>query len=71
LDIINDFSSYCWAIPTGSKVDVYHSDNGELKSEAMCDWLLTQGTQQQFTVPNTSAQNGRVEHLHRTLMGKA
>lgn len=37
----------------------------------MREWLLSRGTLHQFTVPYTSAQNGRVERLHRTLMGKA
>jgi hypothetical protein len=36
----------------------------------MRQWLLTHGTQHQFTAPYTSAQNGRVERLHHTLMGK-
>ncbi|KIK80029.1 hypothetical protein PAXRUDRAFT_159777, partial [Paxillus rubicundulus Ve08.2h10] len=70
LDIIDDFLSYCWA--TGLKVGVYRSDNGELKSEAMCGWLLTQGTQQHSLLCQcTSAQNSCVECLHCTLMGKA
>ncbi|KIJ61796.1 hypothetical protein HYDPIDRAFT_48912, partial [Hydnomerulius pinastri MD-312] len=47
------------------------SDNGELKSDSLREWLLLRGTAHQFTAPNTSAQNGRVERLHRTLMGKA
>jgi len=92
MDIIDDFSSYAWALPltskaeaplalqawerareleVGTKVGIYRSDNGELKSTAMHEWLLSRGTQHQFTAPYTSAQNGRVERLHRTLMGKA
>jgi hypothetical protein len=92
MDVIDDFSSYAWAIPlaskgdapaalqawerareleTGSKVGIFRSDNGELKSTAMREWLLSRGTQHQFTAPYTSAQNGHVERLHRTLMGKA
>jgi hypothetical protein len=56
MDIIDDHSSYAWAIPltaksdtfnalqawalareveTGSKVGIYHSDNGKLKMESM------------------------------------
>jgi transposase InsO family protein len=38
---------------------------------AMREWLLSRGMQHQFTAPYTSAQNGHVERLHRTLMGKA
>lgn len=37
----------------------------------MREWLLTRKTKHQFTAPYTSAHNGRVEHLHHTLMGKA
>ena len=58
-------------LETNLKIGIYRSDNGELKSEAMREWLLSRGTQHQFTAPYTSAQNGRVERLHRTLMGKA
>jgi hypothetical protein len=92
MNIINDFSSYAWAIPlatksdafpalqawehackleSNSKVGIYCSDNGELKTTQMRDWLLSCGTQHQFTTPHMSAQNGHVEHLHHTLMGKA
>jgi hypothetical protein len=51
-------------LETGLKVGIYRSDNGELKTDAMCEWLLTRGTQHQFTAPYTSAQNSRVERLH-------
>jgi len=92
MDIIDDHSSYAWAIhlaaksdafnalqawalarevKTSSKIGIYRSDNGELKTDSMRDWLLSRGSQHQFTAPHTSAQNGRVERLHRTLMGKA
>ncbi|KAG2057266.1 hypothetical protein BDR06DRAFT_855415, partial [Suillus hirtellus] len=47
------------------------SDNGELKSAGMCEWLLTCNTLHQFTVPYTSAHNSHVECLHRALMGRA
>jgi hypothetical protein len=56
-------------LKTGLKVGIYHSDNGELKSDAMHEWLLMCGTQHQFMAPYTSAQNGRVKCLHHTLMG--
>jgi hypothetical protein len=58
-------------VETRSKIGIYRSDNGELKTLAMRQWLLSRGSIQQFTAPYTSVQNGRVEHLHRTLMGKA
>jgi transposase InsO family protein len=58
-------------LETGLKVGIYCSDNGELKSASMQQWLLSCRSQQQFTAPYTSAQNGRVERLHHTLMGKA
>ena len=56
---------------TGLKVETYNVDNGELKSEDMKKWLESRGTQLRFTAPYTSAHNGRVERMHRTLMGKA
>jgi len=92
MNIIDNFSSYAWAIPlatksdafpalqawertreleSNSKVGIYRSDNGELKTAQMRDWLLSCSTQHQFTAPHMSAQNGHVERLHRTLMGKA
>jgi len=58
-------------LETGLKVGIYRSDNGELKSASMQQWLLSCRSQQQFTAPYTSAQNSRVERLHHTLMGKA
>src|SRR5271169_3716651 len=56
---------------TGIKVGTYRTDNGELKSKAMDEWLRSQGVRQEFTAPYTSAHNGRVEQMHRTLMNKA
>ena len=56
---------------TGLKVSTYRVDNGELKSDRMDVWLRSRGVQQEFTAPYTSAHIGRVERLHRTLMGKA
>ncbi|KAG2057666.1 hypothetical protein BDR06DRAFT_861572, partial [Suillus hirtellus] len=47
------------------------SDNDELKSKSMREWLLSCGSQHQFTAPHTLAQNGHVKLLHHTLMGKA
>ena len=56
---------------SGLKVGIYNIDNGELKSDRMRDYLRERGTTQRFTSPYTSAHNGRVERLHRTLMAKA
>ena len=55
---------------TGLNVGIYRVDNGELKSDQMAGWLRSRGIQQEFTAPYTSAHNGHVEQLHRTLMGK-
>lgn len=64
-----------WALAreaeTGTKVGVYRSDNSKLKSESMREWLLSRGSEHQFTAPYTLAHNSRMERLHRTLMGKA
>jgi hypothetical protein len=57
---------------TGLKVGIYRTGNdGELKSDAMRDWLKSRGVQQEFGAPYTSEHIGRVERMHRTLMGKA
>jgi hypothetical protein len=58
-------------LETGLKVGTYITDNGELKSDKMRNWLASRGTNQLFTAPYTSAHNGRVERMHRTLMAKA
>lgn len=55
---------------TGSKVGTYRTDNGELKTNEMATWLRTRGINHEFSAPYTSAHIGRVERLHRTLMGK-
>jgi hypothetical protein len=92
MNIVDDFSSFCWSIPLKSKGDafpqlqlweraremeidsrtkIYRTDNGELKSHEMANWLASRGTDHQFTAPHTSAHIGRVERMHRTLMSKA
>ena len=58
-------------LETGLKVGTYITDNGELKSGKMRDWLESRGTNQLFTAPYTSAHIGCVELMHRTLMAKA
>ena len=34
---------------TGLKVGIYHTDNGELKSDQMADWLASRGIAHQYT----------------------
>jgi hypothetical protein len=58
-------------LETELKVGTYITDNGELKSNKMRDWIASRGTNQLFTAPYTSAHNGHVEHMHQTLMAKA
>jgi transposase InsO family protein len=47
------------------------TDNGELTSNAMTQYCSEHGITHLFTAPYTSAQNGRAERLHRTLLTKA
>jgi hypothetical protein len=54
-----------------SRLKIITTDNGELLSNATANWCATHGIIHQLTAPHTSAHNGHVEHLHRTIMGKA
>ena len=56
---------------SGKKLCYLVTNNGELRSHEMTHWWAERGVTHQFTAPHTSAQNGRVERLHRTLMNKA
>ena len=56
---------------SNERVCIYTTDNGELKSTAMKQWCDSHGIEQQFTAPHVSAQNGRCERLHLTLLNKA
>jgi hypothetical protein len=58
-------------IQSGERLCYLVSDNGELRSNDMARWCAERGITHLFTAPHTSAQNGRVERLHRTLMNKA
>ena len=49
----------------------YITDNRELKSDKMHNWLASRGTSQLFAAPYTLAHNGHVECMHCTLMAKA
>ena len=56
---------------SGEKLCYLVTDNGELRSNEMAQWCAECGVTHQFTAPHTSAQNGCIECLHRTLMNKA
>ena len=56
---------------TGLQVGTYITNGRELKSDKMAKWLESRGIAHLFTAPYTSAHIGRVECMHRTLMGKA
>ena len=55
----------------GERLKILVTDNGELSSHAITAWCSLHGIDHQFTAPYTSAQNGRAERLHRTLLNKA
>jgi hypothetical protein len=54
-----------------ARLKIINTNNGELLSNATTDWCATHGIVHHLTAPHTSAHNGRVERLHRTIMGKA
>lgn len=56
---------------TSHWLQILISDNGELVSNAMAEWCARNGIDHRRTAPYMSAQNGRAERLHRTLLGKA
>ena len=53
------------------KLCYFVADNRELRSNEILQWCAERGITHQFTAPHTSAQNGHIERLHRTLMNKA
>ena len=53
------------------KLTILITDNCELLSKTVTDWCAKLGIEHQLTAPYTSAQNGRAELLHHTLMDKA
>ena len=61
------------AVTNGSnhRLQILVTDNGELVSNSMRDWCAQHGIDHRRTAPYTSAQNGRAERLHRTLLEKA
>ena len=58
-------------VQTGDTLRIIVTNNGELVSNAMKQYCDLHGIDHLKTAPYTSAHNGRVERLHRTLAGKA
>jgi transposase InsO family protein len=58
-------------VQTPHRLQSFVTDNGELASNHIRDWCSEKGILHLFTAPYTSAQNGRAERLHRTLLDKA
>ena len=56
---------------TNHKLKILVTDNGELISKSMEEWSTEFGIDHQRTAPYTSAQNGRAERLHRTILSHA
>ncbi|TFY52252.1 hypothetical protein EVJ58_g10120 [Rhodofomes roseus] len=56
---------------TGLRIGAVQIDNGELLSNEFKTFLGRRGISLRQTAPYTSAHNGRVERLHRTLMDRA
>jgi transposase InsO family protein len=56
---------------TGDKVKAYNIDNGELKSKKFEAFCAARCTTIRHTAPETSAQNGKVERFHLTILNKA
>ena len=55
---------------SGHRLKILVTDNGELVSKSMAEWCDQLGIDHQRTAPYTSAQNGRAERLHRTILDK-
>ena len=58
-------------VQTPHHLKSFVTDNGELASLQIHQWCTEKGILHLLTAPYTSAQNGRAERLHRTLMDKA
>ena len=54
----------------GERLKIIVTDNGELLSHTVTNWCAKLGIEYLLTAPYTSAHNGRVERLHRTLLEK-
>jgi hypothetical protein len=55
----------------GRTIGHFNIDNGELKSIEFAQFRASKGIKPRWTSPSTSAQNGRVEHVHYTLFNSA
>src|SRR6267142_539054 len=56
---------------TDDRLKFLVTDNGELISQSITDWCTSHGIEHKLTAPYTSAQNGRAERVHQTIMNKA
>src|SRR6266481_3490072 len=57
---------------TGHRIGIVHTDGGGEYSSSMFEAMLQQqGIEHQTTAPYTSAQNGKSERMHQTIMGQA
>jgi transposase InsO family protein len=58
-------------LQTPHRLKSFVTDNGELASNQIQEWCARKGILHLLTAPYTSAQNGRAERLHRTILDKA
>ena len=58
-------------VRTGHRIVYINIDRGELKSRRFDSWCAERGITITLTAPGTSAQNGRGERVHLTLMNQA
>src|SRR6266481_9094186 len=57
---------------TGHRIGIVRTDGGgEYSSSTFKAMLQQQGIEHQTTAPYTSAQNGKSQHMHQTIMGQA
>ena len=57
---------------SGEYIKLFCTDNGgEFMSDSFALYLCGEGIWHQTTEPYTSAENGKSEHLHRTIMNCA
>jgi transposase InsO family protein len=57
---------------TGHQVRIYQTDNnGEFTSKDFKKYLHKASIKHQLTTPYTSAENGKAERCHRTLLNRA
>ena len=57
-------------VQSSETLKILISDNGELVSKETSNWCTNEGIEHQLTAPYTSAQNGKVEHLHQQFRGR-